>query len=113
MKADKKLIEAYEDLTSEAEVMAKLGYTKDGLYKLRKSGQIKNWRSINGKKIMYSKTELAKLLNLQTMKPLINHFTQPFTDDVPVGVLYIALLIVTIIIGGFLAAKRKDQKTAL
>jgi hypothetical protein len=47
------------------------------------------------------------------MKPLINHFTQPFTDDVPVGVLYIALLIVTIIIGGFLAAKKKDQKTAL
>jgi hypothetical protein len=47
------------------------------------------------------------------MKPLINHFTQPFTDDVPVGVLYIALLIITIIILGFLLAKRKDQRITL
>jgi hypothetical protein len=65
VKPDKKLIAAFDDMIKEADLIEKTGYTKDGLRKMRYKGVIKNWRSINGKKIMYSKTEIAQLLNLQ------------------------------------------------
>jgi uncharacterized protein YneF (UPF0154 family) len=41
----------------------------------------------------------------------MNHLTQPFADDVPMWTVYMALLIITIIIGGFLIAKRKDKSS--
>ena len=57
-----KAIDKFDDLISEAALMEKTGYSKSALKHLRLTGQIKNWSSINGKKLMYSKTEIASLL---------------------------------------------------
>jgi hypothetical protein len=43
----------------------------------------------------------------------MKHFTQPFTDDVPMWTVYFAITIVATIILGFLLAKRKDQRASL
>ena len=64
---DQKLIDRFNDLISEKDLIAKTGYSREGLRKMRRLGKIKKWTSINGKKLMYSKTELAELLNLQTL----------------------------------------------
>ena len=56
-------IQQFDDLISEAALIEKTGYTKSALKHLRKTGTIKKWSTINGKKLMYSKTEIASLLN--------------------------------------------------
>ena len=63
-KPNARLIAAFDDLISEKDVVQKLGYSKSTLKIMRQTGQIKKWYSINGRKIQYSKTELAQLLNL-------------------------------------------------
>jgi hypothetical protein len=63
MKEKERLIEAFNDLISEPEVMQKTGYSKEGLRKLRQKGKL-NWTTLTGKKIMYRKSDLAKLFNL-------------------------------------------------
>ena len=60
--ANSKAIEQFEDLISENALMEKTGYTKSALKHLRKTGKIQKWSTINGKKLMYSKTEIASLL---------------------------------------------------
>jgi len=60
--ATSKAIEQFDDLISENALMEKTGYTKSALKYLRKSGKIQKWSTINGKKLMYSKTEIASLL---------------------------------------------------
>jgi hypothetical protein len=57
-------IKKFDDLISEKALMELTGYTRSGLKKLRQTGVIKNVHSINGRKLLYSKSELATLLNL-------------------------------------------------
>jgi predicted DNA-binding transcriptional regulator AlpA len=56
-----KLAAAFDDLISETELMQKTGYKKPTLAKLRKAGKI-TYRTLAGRKIMYSKSEIAKQL---------------------------------------------------
>lgn len=64
MTPNRKLIAAFDDLISEKDLIAKTGYSRHRLWVLRKQGKVM-WFSANGKKIMYSKTSVAQLLNLQ------------------------------------------------
>lgn len=64
MKPNAKLIEAFDDLISEKELKEKLNVSVRTLQYMRSTGQIKNWRTLAGRKIMYSKSEIARLFNL-------------------------------------------------
>lgn len=66
--ANAELIAAWEDLINEQEVIDKTGYSSESLRRMRKDGTIKNWSAIRGRKIQYSKTELAKVFNLKVVK---------------------------------------------
>jgi hypothetical protein len=61
-----KSIEAFDDLISEKEVIAKFGYTRSGLRYLRTNGKIK-WSTITGQKIMYFKSDIAERMNLKAI----------------------------------------------
>ena len=64
MKLNRTAIAALDDLISEADLIRKTGYSTETLRKWRVSGKVKNWYSINSRKIMYSKTELAGILKI-------------------------------------------------
>lgn len=56
-----------KDLIAEADVMRITGYSKKGLAKLRKEGELR-WTSLKGKKIIYFKSDLAQKLNLNVFE---------------------------------------------
>lgn len=57
------LIAAFEDTISEEALMQKTGYSKSALRNLRVNGVIKKWSTATGRKLMYSKSEMATILN--------------------------------------------------
>ena len=63
-KADPKLIAKFDDMVSEDRVIELTGYSKKTLQRLRTSGRLRNWGTINGRKFQYSKTELVKLFGM-------------------------------------------------
>jgi hypothetical protein len=66
MKPDKKLIERFDDLVNEEDLSKLFSYSKRTLRQMRQTGKIKRWTKIEGtRRILYSKTEIAELLNLQ------------------------------------------------
>jgi predicted site-specific integrase-resolvase len=67
-KPNRKLIAAFEDVITEESLIRKLGWSKSYLQKLRRDGSIKCVHSLSGKGLIYSKTEIANLLQL-TNKP--------------------------------------------
>ena len=66
MKNAIKAAAAFDDLVSEDDVIQKLGYSKSGLKYLRKTGRLK-YTSLNGRKVMYFKSDLAEKLNLLSL----------------------------------------------
>lgn len=65
MRPDPKLIKALEDVISEEDVKKTLGCSTVVLARLRKKGKL-TARTITGRNYVYSRTEIALLLNLQT-----------------------------------------------
>lgn len=57
-------VEAWDDMASEQEVMVKTGYSSETLRKMRESGTLvfgRDWWTLQGRKIMYSKKRFVEL----------------------------------------------------
>lgn len=65
MRANEKLIRAFDDLISQKEAEKILGVSDEWFRKKRREGKITGTPLSNNRNWLYSKTQIAQLLNLQ------------------------------------------------